>query len=68
MAMAMLCCRIDLDSIHMMGRWHSDAMMQYLHIQAHPIINSYVTRMFNHGTYAFLPDETVPIININGDN
>jgi hypothetical protein len=26
-AMAILCGRIDLESILLMGRWHSDAMM-----------------------------------------
>jgi hypothetical protein len=33
-AMAMMCSKIDLNNIHMMGRWHSDAMMRYLHVQA----------------------------------
>jgi hypothetical protein len=60
--MAMLCGNIDLDTIQMMGRWHNDAMMCYNHIQGQPIINNYASKMYNRGTYAFLPNETVPII------
>jgi hypothetical protein len=61
-AMAMLVGSIDLNNICMMGRWHSDAMMHYLHIQAQPIIGNYASIMFNDGAYTFQPDETVPII------
>jgi hypothetical protein len=67
-SMAMLCGRIDIDIIRIMVCWHSDTMIRYLHIQAPPIINNYSASIFNHGTYAFLPDETVPIIDVNGDN
>jgi hypothetical protein len=55
-AMAMLVGSIDLTNIRMMGRWHSDAMMRYLHIQAQPIIGNYASIMFNNGAYTFQPD------------
>jgi hypothetical protein len=67
-AMALLHGRVDLSNIRMMGRWHSDAMMRYLHVQAQPILGNYAARMFNEGTYSFLPDETVPIIDTYGDD
>jgi hypothetical protein len=63
-AVAMLFGKIDINSICMMGRWHSDAMMRYLHVQAQPIIGGYAAKMFNEGTYLYLPtqpNETVPI-------
>jgi hypothetical protein len=66
-AMAMMCSKIDLNNIRMMGRWHSDAMMRYLHVQAQPIIERYAAKMFNNGTYTFQPDETVPIIDNYAD-
>jgi hypothetical protein len=66
-AMAMLCDKIDLDRIQMMSRWHSDDMMRYLHIQAQPIINDYAAKMCNRGTYAFLTDEMVQIIDNYGE-
>jgi hypothetical protein len=61
-AMVMVFGWIELDTIWMMGKWHSDAMMSYLHIQAQPIINNYAARMYNRGTCVFLPDEAVHII------
>jgi hypothetical protein len=65
--MEMLCGRIDLINIRVMGRWHSDAMMRYLYIQAVPILNNYAIKMFNEGTYTFQPDETVYIIKVYGN-
>jgi hypothetical protein len=66
--MALLHGRVDLSNIQMMGRWHSDAMMHYLHVQAQPILCNYAARMFNEGNYSFLPDETVPIIDNYDDD
>jgi hypothetical protein len=63
-AMVLLHGKVDLSNIRMMGRRHSDAMMRYLHVQAQPILSNYAARMFKEGTYSFLPDETVPIINV----
>jgi hypothetical protein len=43
-------------------------MMRYLHVQAHPILGKYAARMFNEGTYSFLLDESVPIIDVYNDD
>jgi len=59
-AMALLCANVDFDIIKMLGRWHSDAMIRYLHVQAQPITQQLATKMFNRGTYSFLPSDTVP--------
>ena len=61
--MALLCGKVDQDLIKMLGRWHSDAMMRYLHLQAFPIMRQFAPAMFNNGTFTFLPNETVPIQN-----
>jgi hypothetical protein len=61
-AMAMMCSKIYMNNIRMMGRWHSDAMMRYLHVQFQPIIERYAAKMFNNGSYTFKPNKTVPII------
>ena len=58
-AMALLCGRVDHNLIQMLGRWHSDAMMRYLHLQAKPVMQGFAAKMYNHGTYSFLPTETV---------
>ena len=60
-AMALLCGKVDFNLIKMLGRWHSDVMMRYLHLQAQPIMKRFAVAMFNEGQYTFLPNETVPI-------
>jgi hypothetical protein len=67
-AMALLHGKVDLSNIRMMGWWHSDAMMRYLHVQAQPILGNYDARMFKEGTYSFLTDETVPNIDVYDDD
>jgi hypothetical protein len=62
-AMALLCGRIDHNTIRMLGRWHSDAMMRYLHLQAKPLMKQLTPAMFNNGSYSFLASDTVPIGN-----
>jgi hypothetical protein len=65
--MAMLFAKIDMINILLMGCWHSDAMMRYLHGQAQHIVGRFAESMYNNGAYAFQPDETVPIIDSYGD-
>jgi hypothetical protein len=57
-----------MNNIRMMGRWNSDAMIKYLHVQAQPVMGDYAACAFNQGTYSFLPDETVLIVDVYGDD
>jgi hypothetical protein len=66
-AMAMFFGKIDINNIHVMGHWHSDFTMSYLHVQAQPIAGRFAEVMYNNGAYAFQPDETVPIIDTYDD-
>jgi hypothetical protein len=66
--MALLHGHSDMNNIHMMGRWNSNAMMRYLHVQDQPVMDNYTARMFNQGTYSFLLDETIPIIDVYDDD
>lgn len=59
-AMTLLCGKVDHNLIQMLGRWHSNAMMRYLHLQAKPVMQHFAAKMFNHGTYSFHPEEAVP--------
>jgi hypothetical protein len=61
-AMAMLCARIDPLTIQLLGRWRSDAMLSYLHVQAAPLISDIASRMLHHGNYQLLPNQAVPAI------
>ena len=37
-AMALLCAHCDTDQIKLLGQWHSDTMMRYLHQEAQPVL------------------------------
>ena len=51
-AMALLCARVDTDLIQLVGRWRSDAMFRYLHVQAAPLTSPLAPRMMHHGTFS----------------
>jgi hypothetical protein len=67
-AMALPHGRIDMSNIRMMGRWNSDAMMKYLHVQAQPVMGDYAAHMYNQGPYIFLPGENLLIIDVFDDD
>jgi hypothetical protein len=58
-AMALIYGRINDNTIHILGRWHSDAMLRYFHLQAKPLMRQFAVTMFNHGSYFFLPTDTI---------
>jgi hypothetical protein len=55
-AMALLCAQVDTDMIHLLGRWQSDEMLRYLHIQSFPMLAPLVSQMLNHGQYTMTPN------------
>jgi len=54
-AMALLCKQVDTDLIRLMGRWRSDEMLRYLHLQAQPVMHSFAEKMLQGGDYSLLP-------------
>jgi hypothetical protein len=60
-AMALLCAQVDTDVIRLLGRWHSDEMLRYLHIQAEPVMRDFARRMLVGGSFTLLPNQTVPL-------
>ena len=54
-ATALLCARVNSDSIKLLGRWKSDAMFRYLRIQALAYSVNLAQQMLNHGAYTFSP-------------
>ena len=56
-AMAMLCANIDPDRIRLLGRWRSDEMLRYLHVQAYPIVRDLAPAMINGGGFTLLPNQ-----------
>ena len=60
-AMAPLCSGVDHDTISSIGRWRSDEMVGYLHVQAEPIMRNCSKLMISHGNYNLLPHTDVPL-------
>jgi hypothetical protein len=60
-AMALLCARVDSDIIRLLGRWRSDQMLRYLHVQAEPIMRHFARRMMHDGAFTLLPNPQVPL-------
>jgi hypothetical protein len=61
-AMALLCANVDTDRIHLIGRWRSDEMLRYLHVQAEPIMRHFSSRMLAGGNFTLLPNHEVPLL------
>jgi hypothetical protein len=60
-AMSLITARVDSDLIRLLGRWQSDAMLRYLHVQAIPVIQNFARAMNLHGQFQALPDAGVPV-------
>ncbi len=55
-AMALLCAEVDTDKIRLLGRWRSDEMLRYLHVQAFPVLAPMASLMLRHGYFTLLPN------------
>ena len=60
-SMAMLCGGIDSDRIRLIGRWQSDEMYRYLHVQAQPIMSGVTATMLHGGDYRLNVPPSVPL-------
>ena len=60
-ATALFCAGVDQDTIQLLGRWKSDAMLRYLHVQAMPVMQQFAAKMFAGGSYSFQPGLFVPV-------
>jgi hypothetical protein len=61
-AMSLLCAKVDTDTIRLLGRWRSDEMMRYLHVQAFPLLAPLAAQMLHHGHFSLMPNHPI------GDN
>ena len=59
--MDLLCSGIDKEIISLIGRWRSNEMMRYLHVQAEPIMRNFSKLIISHGNYNLLPHTDVPL-------
>lgn len=54
-AIALLCAGVDSNRIHLIGRWQSDEMYLYMHVQAQPVINGLAAAMLRGGSFHITP-------------
>ncbi len=54
--MALLYADVNTDRIRLLGRWRSDEMLWYLHVQALPIIAPMAMLMVQHGYFTLIPN------------
>ena len=54
-AMALLMAPVDTDTIRLVGRWHSDVILRYLHTTVKTFTEGLALRMVQHGDYALIP-------------
>ena len=63
-AMALLCARVDDNIIKLVGRWRSDQMLRYLHLQAYPQMHTFAPLMVTGGTFRLLHNQEMPALAI----
>ena len=54
-AMAMRCAGIDRDRMRLVGRWRSDELFRYLHVQAQPVMTGIAAAMLSGGSFRLAP-------------
>ena len=59
-ATALFCAGVPMDTTQLIGRWQSDAMLRYLHVQAAPIMQKLAKAMFHGGFFSFIPGLNAP--------
>ena len=59
-ANALLCAKVDTDIIRLLGRWRSDEMLRYLHLQAAPVMRNFARDMLAGGNFTLIPNQLVP--------
>lgn len=59
-AMALLCARVDDNIIKLVGRWRSDQMLRYLHLQAYPQMHTFAHLMVSGGNFRLLHNQHIP--------
>jgi hypothetical protein len=60
-AMALLCANVDTDRIRLLGRWRSEEMLRYLHVQAIPVVAPIATAMLRNGQFSLVPNQPFPV-------
>lgn len=55
-AMALLCSKVDSDTIRLLGRRRSDVMLRYFHVQTFPLVALLAANMLRHDHFTLIPN------------
>lgn len=58
--MALLCGKVDTSIIQLVGRWRSDVMLRYLHLQAGALMSTLAQTILQAGSFHLVPGQEVP--------
>ena len=58
---ALLCSNIDPDIIRLLGRWKSDEILHYLHLQAAPLMSDFSRCMLAGDNFTLILNQVVPV-------
>jgi len=61
-ATALFCAQVDPNRIRLLGRWRSDEMLRYLHVQAYPVVADLAPLMVHRGRFDIIPNQRLPAI------
>ena len=60
--MSLLCADINSEIIKLIVRWHSDEMLQYLYVQAEPIMNNFLDLTVRLRVYNLMQSATNEVL------
>ena len=61
-ANALLTADVDPCIIQLLGRWRSDEMLRYLHVQSKALMKDYSAKMLQSGDFTLIPNQVVPML------
>ena len=61
-AMELLCAGIESGIMNLIGHWHSNETIRYLHVQTEPVMRIFSSLMIMHGNSYFMTQKESPCI------
>jgi hypothetical protein len=55
--MSLLCAKVDTVMICLLGPWHSDEMLLYLHAQTFPLVMRLAKKILHNGHCSFMSNQ-----------
>jgi hypothetical protein len=66
--MSLLCAKVYMDLIRLLGRWRSDEMLRCLHVQTFPLVALLAAQMLCHGHFSLMTNHPLGTGEATGTN